>query len=66
MIEKAKSPQLVGKKVTVSANMTNGTHATHIKSSLSEVIVWPDDVDLQKISMAFVNPMSCVGLCQIV
>lgn len=56
----------MGKKVTVSANMMNGTHATYIKSNMSEVIIWPDNADLKKISMAFVNPISCVGMCEIV
>lgn len=46
--------------------MANGTHASHIISSINEVIVWPDNADLQAISMVFVNPLSCIGLCQIV
>lgn len=48
------------------SNLTNGTHATHIKSFLKEVMIWPDNADLKQISMAFVNPMACIGLCDIV
>lgn len=33
IVLKAKDQKFIGKKVTVSANMTNGTHATHILSS---------------------------------
>lgn len=29
-------------------------------------MIWPDDADLKQISMAFVNPMACIGLCSIV
>jgi hypothetical protein len=48
------------------ANDTNGTHATHIKSTTRDVIVLPDDSDLQIFSMAIINPLSCIGLCEFV
>jgi hypothetical protein len=31
----AKDTKFVGKKVSISGNMSNGTHATHIKSSIN-------------------------------
>lgn len=30
------------------------------------MIIWPDTADLKTISMAFVNPISCIGMCNIV
>ena len=34
VISQAKNSKLIGKKVSVTANKDNGTHATHIKSNL--------------------------------
>lgn len=34
IVEAAKDKKLIGKKVSVTANKNNGTHATHIRSHL--------------------------------
>ena len=56
----------MGKKVSVLSNMGNGTHSTHIKSSLDELIFWPDEADLKQISMAWINPLSCLGFLELI
>lgn len=44
--------------------MSNGTHATHIKTNLKETIIWPDEVDLAKVCTSWINPFSCIGLTE--
>lgn len=34
VVIKSRDPKFIGRKVSVSANMSNGTHATHILSSI--------------------------------
>ena len=29
-------------------------------------MIWPDDTDLSKISGSWINPLSCIGLCEII
>ena len=44
--------------------MKNGTYASYIVSTPSEVIIWPKEaqLDQQEISMTMVNPLSVLGM----
>lgn len=66
IIEDAKDKGLIGKKVSVVAGHSNGTHSTHLVSDLNKLIVWDRDVSLQKISMVWINPFSCIGMFHLI
>lgn len=42
IIEEADSAEFKGRKVSIFANMSNGTYADYIVSKPSEVILWPN------------------------
>lgn len=48
--------------------MTNGTYAEYIVSNPHELIYWPETIPLsdQELSMFCINPLSVIGLCDIV
>lgn len=58
----------MGRKVSVLANMTNGTYSEYLVSNKNELIFWPHPTALsdQELSMFSINPLSVLGLCQIV
>lgn len=64
----ADDPSLKGKTVSVLANKTNGTYGEYICSNLDEVIVWPKESKLneQEISMCMVNPLSVLGMVNLI
>jgi NADPH:quinone reductase-like Zn-dependent oxidoreductase len=41
VVEEAEDESLIGRKVSVLANMTNGTYSEYLVSNPHEVIFWP-------------------------
>lgn len=46
VIKESENEYLIGRKVSVLANKTNGTYAEFMVSDHREVIVWPDDTTM--------------------
>ena len=65
VIEQADNANLIGKKVSIFADMSNGTHSTHMVTQPKNTILWPDSADLKLISMSVINPLSCIGMLNI-
>jgi NADPH:quinone reductase-like Zn-dependent oxidoreductase len=68
VIEQSDDPSLAGTRVSVLANMSNGTYAEYIVSNLNELIIWPRSVSMadEELSMFSINPLSVMGLCDVV
>ena len=46
IIEESDEKELIGRKVSVLANMSNGTYAEYMVSNTHEILVWPSSVNL--------------------
>jgi NADPH:quinone reductase-like Zn-dependent oxidoreductase len=68
VIEQMDDPSLAGTRVSVLANMSNGTYAEYIVSSHNELLLWPRSVSMadEELSMFSINPLSVMGLCDVV
>lgn len=68
VIEQCEDSSLIGRKVSVLANSTNGTYADYIVSNFDEIIFWPKDTELtdEQLSMFSINPLSVMGMCDLV
>ena len=63
-VQESDDPAQVGRKVSVLANMGNGTYSEYVVSSGSELIFWPEDtrISQQEMAMFCINPLSLMGM----
>lgn len=68
IIQDCDQPEFLGKKVSVFANLSNGTYAEYLVAKKEEILVWPQDstLTLKEMSMCFVNPFSVLGMMDII
>jgi hypothetical protein len=67
VIESSDDPLLARTQVSL-ANMAKGTYAESIISNHNELILWPSSVSVadEELSMFSINPLSVIGLCNVV
>jgi hypothetical protein len=68
VIKECDQEEFKGKTVSIFANKNNGTYAEYMVANPQETIVWPHDTPLsqQEISMCMVNPLSVLGMIDII